>query len=280
MRLVVRHQTVLSYAPPAQSVAMKLRLFPPVFATQRVIEWRVAVEGVPIHPSSRNGYGESVAQWMDWTTRDSVTVVAEGIVDAFDAAGVVKGLAGSCPSRVYLRETALTEASEAITALGAGLDPGDCLATLHALSARTRGVLGYRPGTTGITTTAAEAVAGGAGVCQDFAHVFIAAARSLGIPARYVVGYLLASADSAQQFETHAWAEAEVPGLGWVAFDVTNGICVTDHYVRLCAGLDAADAAPLRGIVSGGLSNGVAADVRIAEATPDAAPQQAMQQQQ
>lgn len=277
MRLVVRHQTVLDYAPPASAVAIKLRLFPASFETQRVLEWRVSVDGTEIRPGSRNGYGEAVAQWMHAGERETLTVVAEGIVDAFDAAGVVKGLAGSCPAAVYLRETDLTTLSPEIERLTEGLAGQDRLPALHELSRRTGAAFTYRGGETGAATTAAEALAGGVGVCQDYAHVFIAAARSLGVPARYVVGYLLAGDDAEQQFETHAWAEAEVPGLGWVAFDVTNGICVTDHYIRLCAGLDAADAAPMRGIVTGGQNSAVHADVRIAEA---AAEREQVQQQQ
>ena len=119
------------------------------------------------------------------------------------------------------------------------------------------------------------------GVCQDHAHIFISAARARGVPARYVAGYLLAGEQANQQFETHAWAEAYVDELGWVGFDVTNGISPTDHYVRLCTGLDAHDAAPVRGIFSGGGGGTVHADVRIARGGEDdvAAIQQQQQQQ-
>jgi transglutaminase-like putative cysteine protease len=106
----------------------------------------------------------------------------------------------------------------------------------------------YTPSATTRFTTAAEALAQAAGVCQDHAHIFIAAARVIGVPARYVAGYIDPYVDGMQQ--THAWAEAYVADLGWVGFDPANRQSPTDAYIRLCAGLDASDAAPVRGAVS------------------------------
>ena len=110
----------------------------------------------------------------------------------------------------------------------------------------------YEVGVTNTHTTAADALKDGRGVCQDHAHVFISAARSLGIPARYVSGYLLAGTGDEPSDANHAWAEAWLDGLGWVGFDPANGVCPTDRYVRLASGLDAAFAAPIRGTRRGG----------------------------
>ena len=96
-------------------------------------------------------------------------------------------------------------------------------------------------------------------------HVFISAARTLGVPARYVVGYLLAQ--DTKLTETHAWAEAWVPEIGWVGFDAANRLCPTDRYVRLGCGLDAADAAPIRGNVSGNSQERLSASVDISQTT-------------
>ena len=97
------------------------------------------------------------------------------------------------------------------------------------------------------TTTAAEAFALKRGVCQDLTHIFIAAARSIGIPARYIGGYFHRADGVTEQEAGHAWAEAFVPDLGWVAFDTANGICATDAHVRVAVGLDYLGAAPVRG---------------------------------
>jgi transglutaminase-like putative cysteine protease len=87
-------------------------------------------------------------------------------------------------------------------------------------------------------------------VCQDHAHIFIGAARERGIPARYVSGYLMMN-DRIEQEATHAWAEAHIEGLGWVGFDVSNGICPDPRYVRVATGSDYRDAAPVTGISIG-----------------------------
>ncbi|MBN9026780.1 MAG: transglutaminase family protein [Rhizobiales bacterium] len=278
MLLVVRHLTQMQYPLGATSVALRLRLFPQSFDGQRVIDWHVSVDGKEIERSIVGGYGERSAQWLSQGQRTELEILAWGRVETEDRAGIVAGLRRACPTGVFLRDTPLTLADAAIRALGGELEPGgDTLSGLHALSARVQEALPYVSGVTDSTTTAAAALAGEGGVCQDHAHIFISAARSRGIPARYVVGYLLAGDAEHQRFETHAWAEAFVEGLGWVGFDVANGLCPTDHYVRLCTGLDAHDAAPVRGVVTGGDAGTVVADVRIARGDGDV---DAIQQQQ
>jgi transglutaminase-like putative cysteine protease len=100
---------------------------------------------------------------------------------------------------------------------------------------------------THVATTAAEAFDKKSGVCQDFAHLFIACARELSIPARYVSGYFLRSDGEGHQPASHAWAEAHVDDLGWVGFDPAHGLSPDDAYVRVAAALDYLGAAPVRG---------------------------------
>lgn len=281
MLLVVRHLTHMRYPAGAASVALRLKLFPQSFEGQRVIDWHVEVEGEEITRTTVDGYGERFAQWLSRGRHEELEIVARGRVETEDRAGVVKGMRRACPPPVFLRETPLTAADEMILALGDGLEPGDnALAGLHALSARVRDALPYRGGVTTSATAAAAALAGEGGVCQDHAHIFIAAARARNVPARYVAGYLLAGDEADQQFESHAWAEAYIDGLGWVGFDIANGMCPTDHYVRLGSGLDANDAAPVRGVVTGGGPGIVSADVRIARGEGDIEAIQQQQQQQ
>ena len=114
-------------------------------------------------------------------------------------------------------------------------------------------VLEYRAGVTEVHAELAATVRQGAGVCQDFAHLFITIARSWGVPARYVMGYLdpgiLAKGEG---LATHAWAEALVPGGGWVGFDATHNLLANDRYVAVATGRDSYDAAPQRGSFKGG----------------------------
>jgi transglutaminase-like putative cysteine protease len=128
---------------------------------------------------------------------------------------------------------------------------------------RVRDRLDYRPGATDATTTATAALAQGYGVCQDHSHVFIAAARFLGIPARYVSGYLWTGVDDRPYDASHAWTEAHVPGLGWVGFDAANRICPTENYVRVAVGLDYDAAAPVRGLRRGPAEESLDVEVHV-----------------
>jgi transglutaminase-like putative cysteine protease len=115
------------------------------------------------------------------------------------------------------------------------------------------------------------------GVCQDLTHVFLAAARLMEIPARYVSGYLApASGSGVDQEASHAWAEAHVPRLGWVSFDPTNGICASENYVRVAIGLDYLDAAPFRGTFSGPVDERLTVRVRVDPIRPSMSQSQSM----
>jgi transglutaminase-like putative cysteine protease len=128
----------------------------------------------------------------------------------------------------------------------------DRLDGLHALSQLVAKGVKYRKGQTHAESTAEQALAQGSGVCQDQTHVFIAAARLLGVPARYVSGYVNAGSIADGEDASHAWAEAWVEGLGWVGFDVANQVCPTEAHLRLAVGLDYLACAPVRGIRRGG----------------------------
>ncbi len=278
MELVVRHQTVYHYASAASRIALMLRLRPADFDGQQVINWGVSVNGTPVEHFSINAWGDLEAVYQHSQPANEVTIVALGMVETSDRTGVVCGLKRDVPPAIFLRQTALTRPDTAIAALANAVTGETTLSRLHALSASVRGTVAYRGGVTSSKSTAAEALALGQGVCQDHAHIFVSAARTLGIPARYVVGYFMASGDQDAVHETHGWAEAYVDGLGWIGFDATNGMCTTPSYIRLCCGLDAAQAAPIKGSIFGARQIGIDADVVISEAEGEL--DQQMQQQQ
>ncbi|MCI4589566.1 transglutaminase family protein [Sphingobium sp. BYY-5] len=280
MKLLVRHQTIYRYAASAGRVAMRLKLMPVDTPAQRVLEWQVSVNDEPLTSFRPNSYGEREAIWIRHDQLDNATIVAEGLVETRESHGVVGHLQSRVDPRYFLRDTRLTRGSEGIAALARDLPEGDGpLATLHALSAAVSDAVQYRAGVTTSDTTAAEAFALGAGVCQDHAQVFIAAARALRVPARYVSGYLLAGERDALH-ETHGWAEAFVPELGWIGFDPSNRVCVTERYLRVASGLDANDAAPIRGSVTVAGDIWIDADVRIAQAEDGVEERQLQKQQQ
>jgi transglutaminase-like putative cysteine protease len=237
---------------------------PASFRGQRVLEWRVHVPGAGPPLLYHDGFGNSVHLVTINARHDELVVEAGGIVETEDCNGIVAGLAKTSPPRVFLRETPHTKADAAIRALAAGLGGETSLEKLHALVAAVHERVEYVPGATGSHTSAAEALADGRGVCQDHTHIFVAAARTLGVPARYVTGYLVLD-DEARSQAHHAWAEAWVEGLGWVGFDVANRICPTDRYVRLACGLDAVYAAPIVGSRRGGATGTLDVSVEVAQ---------------
>lgn len=280
MQLLVRHQTIYRYAVSASRVAMRLKLMPVDTPAQVVRDWTVSIDDTPLTDFRRNSYGEMEAIAIRHDRHDRAVIVAEGLVETRETHGLVGGPDSSVNPAHYLRDTPLTQPSAAILAMAHSLPGGDDpLARLHALSAAVRDAIAYRPGVTTSATTAAQAFAGGAGVCQDHAQIFIAAARAIGLPARYVSGYLLAG-DGDALHETHGWAEALVPDLGWIGFDPSNGVCVTERYLRLASGLDADEAAPIRGLVLMAGEIAIDADVRIAQVQDDRTQRQLQRQQQ
>jgi transglutaminase-like putative cysteine protease len=128
----------------------------------------------------------------------------------------------------------------------------DRIEALHEIMLAIADDVEYTKGETHVHTTGAEALEQGSGVCQDHAHVFCAVCRTLGIPARYVSGYLSHGAGHEAHASSHAWADAYVEDLGWVSFDPSNRTGATEAYIRIATGLDYAEAGPIRGVRSGG----------------------------
>ena len=204
-----------------------------------------------VEPLFTDGFGDQIGLWHHREACAAVEITATGVIETADKSGVVAGLPRRPPTAVFLRATPLTQASSGIRDLASAIDDSNELDRMHALSSAVATAVSFRTGVTSAETPAAEVLEHGAGVCQDFAHVFLSAARHLGTPARYVSGYMLAGEDEDELFETHAWAEAFVSGLGWIGFDPSNNVCPTERYIRLSCGLDANFAAPIRGAVSG-----------------------------
>lgn len=274
MLLIVDHLTRYAYDRPVRAVVQSHRLTPSKFDGQRVLDWVVTVsDGLP-GGAFRDGAGDWVQGWSVAGPVSGIDVRVQGRVETSDLAGVLRGHRELVQPECYLRDTGPTRADAALIALAEGCVETDVLARAHAMSAAVSEAIDYLPGVTTAATTAAEALALGKGVCQDHAHALIAAARAVGIPARYVSGYLSAALPAQSQSQSqggqsqaqgkvkkparevpheaaHAWAEIHVAGLGWIGFDPANRCCPDARYIRLGSGLDAQDAAPIRGIARG-----------------------------
>ena len=247
MRIFVEHRTDYVYERPFDHMVQALRPTPPKGPGQRILDWTIDCSGMEGAVSYVDGFGNLVHVVTPPGPVSGTRVVAGGTIETADTAGVAGFTGEAAPTGIFLRGTPATKACEAIADLAHSCLQPERLATLHALMAGVREKVAYEIGTTHAHTTAIDAFRDGRGVCQDHAHVFIAAARTLGIPARYVTGYLHIEGTEAAA-ANHAWAEAFTEDLGWIGFDAANAVCPTDSYIRLAVGLDAAGAAPVRGI--------------------------------
>jgi len=253
MRLQVRHQTVYRFDTPMRGVVQSHRLRPCDCASQAVLSWDIGVAGGTRGAAFRDGAGDQVETVTLRGQVDTLEVDVTGVVETSDLSGVLRGHRETVPPLVYLRHSPSTRADPAIRDLAAEAVRArtEVLDRAHALSDAVIAAVDYRPGETHAETTAAEALAHGFGVCQDHAHLLIAAAISVDIPARYVAGYLFSEGGGAMAEASHAWAELHIPRLGWVGFDASNQTCPDERYIRLGSGFDATDAAPIRGISQG-----------------------------
>jgi transglutaminase-like putative cysteine protease len=267
MQLTVRHVTTYSYDQPARGIIQLLRATPSSFAGQNVLDWRIDVDSDARLREGRDGYGNVTHMlYVDKPVR-TLSVSVSGRVLTEDRAGVVQGLPLDLPPQIFRRATPLTEPGPAIHALVRSINggPDPALGRLHNLNARLYEKITFDTEATGTETSAEQAAAAGHGVCQDIAHMFIAAARAMNIPARYVSGHLFRRDGAHFQEASHAWAEGWVGDLGWVAFDPTNGISADDAYIRVACGLDYRDAAPVAGARSGGGAEDLAVEVSVSE---------------
>ena len=269
MRIRISHATTYHYDAPPKSVTQVLRLTPRNHDGQYVCDWRIEVsQDCQLH-QHEGAFGNISHVFSADGPFDNLTVTVDGEVDTQDTNGIVNGAIERFPPALFLRVTALTQPDASIIEFAEAkrAEAGaDALTQLHVLMLGINTEMTFDTATTNVETNAAEAFALRRGVCQDGTHIFIAAARHLGIPARYVGGHYCRTDDDSVQDAGHAWAEAYVDKLGWVGFDPTNGVSPTESHVRVAVGLDYLGAAPVRGTRYGGGGESLKVAVNVAQA--------------
>ncbi|SED25948.1 Transglutaminase-like enzyme, putative cysteine protease [Rhizobiales bacterium GAS188] len=277
MRLSIRHETLHRYAQPVKSVIQKLRLTPRNHQGQHVVHWRIDVDVDCRLKAAEDAFGNLLHGFTSDGPHETVTVTAIGEVDTFDTRGVVQGAVERFPPDLYLRATPMTQAGAEARGLAErtiAAEAGE-LDRLHALlrAMPEPAVPQAQSAAAGASQSQAQPqgsaspLAPGEATAEDLAHLFIACARLMDIPARYVAGYRLPDANATRQ-GIHGWAEAFVPKLGWVGFDPANGLCPDERYVRVAIGLDSLGAAGMRAAQAGGIEAASETRLSVAEMRP------------
>jgi transglutaminase-like putative cysteine protease len=249
MRIRIAHRTDYRYDPPAAGVIQMLRLTPRNHEGQHVVRWRIDVSADARLAAQEDAFGNIAHVFSADGPFSELSVEVDGDVETQNNNGVIRGTVERFGPSLFLRDTALTQADDSICDFAKSVRAekgGEVLGELHGILDRLQEDMAHDGDEAERAASAAQAFAAKRGSSRDLSHIFIGAAHSLGIPARYVSGYFRHEDAITAQPAGHAWAEAYVSDLGWIAFDPANGFCPTDCHVRVAIGLDALGAAPVR----------------------------------
>jgi transglutaminase-like putative cysteine protease len=279
----IRHVTRFRYSAPITQSVMELRMQPRTEGIQHCLKF-----GLALNPNARlmsysDYLGNTVHHFDIPGQHRQLAIVAEAVVEMRSApdipdAGspadweVIDQLAQA--EYDMLLPTRLTRPTPALDALAAELEVmrrDDPLSLLRELNTRIYETFQYNPQTTDVDSPIDDALENRAGVCQDFAHIMIALVRGLGIPCRYISGYLFhrknnGKGDRSAEDATHAWVEALLPELGWVGFDPTNNLLCGERHIRVAIGRDYADVPPTKGVFKGEAESELSVGVRVSMA--------------
>lgn len=276
MQLILEHKLTYTFDTSPDFLGLALKLFPSATFSQNIEQWDVTINDQPVTDPTRISYGNRESTWLARKTDPVIEVLAKGQIGTTDNAGVLKNFKDYTPAGVFLRRTPITKTTQIIKDFVQDIPSDGLLNQMHHLSQTLYKTLhplkneeskkikdNQSEGEESETKdpSASDILEKGAARYEDFAHVFVACARAMNIPARYVNGY--ARSEENDTSDQHAWAEVFIPSIGWVGFDAYHKVCPTDHYVRLCCGLDAKDAECVRTNVTGASLKGIEQSVVI-----------------
>ncbi len=262
MHMHIRHETRYRYERPVKYSVQSLHLTPRRDLSQRALSWSIVAPGRRLEQIDAHG---NIAHLLTIEEpHREISIVVRGVVETADTD--TRQDDGPLSPLAYLAPTQLTLPNDDIKAFASAALAriADPKARVQALAEAVLSAVRYKTGASEVQDSAAEAFKSGEGVCQDHAHVFVACARAVGMPARYVSGYLYTG--DANDAASHAWADAWLgPEIGWQSVDVTHARPAVRNYCRLAVGRDYLDAAPVRGMRQGGGGEKMEANVLIAE---------------
>jgi transglutaminase-like putative cysteine protease len=268
MKLEIVHSTHYRYTGAIAESVMEVRLRPMDGSGQRCVDFALELSSGIKPRTYMDGYGNHVHYFNLVKPHTGLSITSRSTVET--------GLPPETEPGEELVQDFLRFRSPAKDVAGvrdlarqhAIADPSSAEAIERALDGLTLAIsrdFAYDRSVTTVYSSVDEVLELRAGVCQDFAHLFIAVARAMGVPARYVSGYIHLPDDKAATTASHAWGEAWVPGKGWIGYDATRPVRTSEHHVRLAVGRDYSDAAPTRGIYVGSATGSMKVSVRMRE---------------
>ena len=280
MHYAIRHITRFTYDAPIRESVMEIRMQPRTELAQRCLRFELATQprahvssyvdlvGNIVHhfdiPSEHTELQITAQAIVEFVGDGDLALPAPTTMDAWsevDAATTGADAWEMVRPSAFVRETALLHDFAQSLGLDRTLDPASLV---MALSDAVHRSFEYKTHATRVDSPIDEALTSKKGVCQDFAHILIALLRRLGVPARYVSGYLFHSrGERTAEGATHAWVEVWLPGSGWVGVDPTSNVLAGERHVRVAIGRDYADVAPTRGVYKGAAAGTLAVSVHV-----------------
>jgi transglutaminase-like putative cysteine protease len=295
----IRHLTRFRYSSPVSESTMELRMQPRSEGLQRCLTFQVTVTPRTRVQTYRDYLGNAVHHFDVPSAHRHLTIVAEATVDVAPLRTIPPCLDNDAwrqldtqlatgdfwemltPSQfAHWTESMETFAAELGVQDAAAARRRDPLELLLELNSAVFGAISYVPKSTHVDSPVDDALRNRQGVCQDYSHIMLALARRMGVPCRYVSGYLFHKAGEqvrSTEGATHAWVEAYLPGLGWLGFDPTNNIMAGETHVRTAVGRDYADVPPTRGVFKGEASSELTVAVRVAPSDKPPPPETEME---
>lgn len=263
MRLKVEHTTRFAYDAPVREAHAELRLRPLDSGGQRCLAFSLETEPPSPVRSYRDRHGNDVRNFDCLHPHRELVVKALSEVLTPDVFSDPEASLSPLDSFDYLAPSDYAPHDDSIRAFAAPHRAGKPLDTALAVAGAVHARMRYDKGATDVHTRADQALARGGGVCQDFAHLMLASCRILGIPGRYVSGYVLPGGDFGDQAASHAWVDVFIAGVGWLSLDPTHGREQGRQHVRVAVGRDYAEVPPTRGVFKGPASEELSVDVRV-----------------
>ncbi len=289
-RVRLHHVTQFEYDGPVSESYNELHLQPHDDEAQHCIGFRLRTTPATAPSTSRDYFGNWVHRFNIVQKHRRLRVEAESTVMVQEPAPALdRGIALAAVDRErealldahydFLVPSTYVPNPEGIAPLLRAVEEasgGSALGFVRAATTVVHDNFRYEKGSTHVHSSVHDVLNAGAGVCQDFAHLLIALARSRGLPARYVSGYLVPRNPAAASLEeviggqaSHAWAEVFVPDIGWLGLDPTLGVPVSAGHIRVAYGRDYGDVAPVRGVYRGHAGQRLSVDVRVRPAVDD-----------